>query len=155
MANDIEADPLLRGLENTELGWGELEVEIGLKVRRTLHLMVVPLALAIVLSILLVARFTSRSSEDEERIRARTILEMIYQLEEAYYKEHGTYLRIDRGNNADLLKLSEPPGRFAYRVEVGESGFLATARADLDGDGQQEVWSIDRSGGEPVRIQED
>lgn len=106
--------------------------------------------LLLALCTLLVYRFTSRSPADEERLRAQVMLRAIYRLEQAHFGEFGTYLPIDRENSGELLKLSDAPGRFRYRVAVAGSTFVAYAEADLDGDGRAEVWRVDGQNPEPV-----
>ncbi len=125
--------------------------ERGLSIRRHLA----PVLLLALFCALMIYRLTARSPEDSERARARMHLELIYRLERVHLKENGTYLPIDRENNGEILKLDEVPGRFRYRVTVEGSTFVAEARADLDGDGLQEVWYVDQETPEPVLIQQD
>ncbi len=125
--------------------------ERGPSVRK--HL--VPALLLVAFCALVIYRLTAQSSEDIERTRARMHLELIYGLESAHMQEYGTYLPIDREKNADILKLNDVPGRFRFRVTVEGSTFVAEARADLDGDGWQEVWYVDQETPEPVLIQQD
>lgn len=125
--------------------------ERGLSIRRHLA----PVLLLALFCALMIYRITARSPEDSERARARMHLELIYGLERAHLKEYGTYLPIDREKNGEILKLDEVPGRFRYRVTVEGSTFVAEARADLDGDGLQEVWYVDQETPEPVLIQQD
>ena len=125
--------------------------ERGLSIRRHLA----PVLLLALFCALMIYRLTARSPEDSERARARMHLELIYRLERVHLKENGTYLPIDRENNGEILKLDEVPGRFRYRVTVEGSTFVAEARADLDGDGRQEVWYVDQETPEPVLIQQD
>lgn len=125
--------------------------ERGHSIRRHLA----PFLLLALFCALVIYRLTARSPEDSERARARMHLELIYGLERAHLKEYGTYLPIDREKNGEILKLDEVPGRFRYRVTVEGSTFVAEARADLDGDGLQEVWYVDQETPEPVLIQQD
>lgn len=111
--------------------------------------------LALVLCTLLVYRFTSRSIADADRARARVILQTIYELEKAHFEESGTYLPIDRGSDSEILKLSDAPGPFRYRVSVSGSTFVAVAEGDLDGDGELEVWQVDQANPEPRLKEED
>lgn len=125
--------------------------ERGFSIRRHLA----PVLLLALFCALMIYRLTARSPEDSERARARMHLELIYALEGTHLKEYGTYLPIDRKKNGEILKLDEVPGRFRYRVTVEGSTFVAEARADLDGDGLQEVWYVDQDTPEPVLIQQD
>ncbi len=111
--------------------------------------------LLLILCTLLVYRFTSRSEVDEERARARIMLETLYRIEQAHFGEYGTYLPIDRETNGEILKLNDAPGRFLYRVSVAGSTFVAVAEADLDGDGEVEVWQVDRERPEPFLKKQD
>lgn len=114
-----------------------------------------PVLLLVLFCGLMIYRLTARSQDDSERARARMHLELIYGLERAHLKEYGTYLPIDSEKNGEVLKLDEAPGRFRYRVTVEGSTFVAEARADLNGDGRQEVWYVDQETPEPVLIQQD
>ena len=125
--------------------------ERGFSIRRHLA----PVLLLALFCALMIYRLTARSPEDSERARARMHLELIYGLERTHLKEYGTYLPIDREKNGEILKLDEVPGRFRYRVTVEGSTFVAEARADLNGDGRQEVWYVDQDTPEPVLIQQD
>ncbi|MDP6778703.1 MAG: hypothetical protein QGI83_18255 [Candidatus Latescibacteria bacterium] len=111
--------------------------------------------LALVLCTLLVYRFTSRSAADADRARARIVLQTIYALEKAHLEETGTYLPVDRGSDSEILKLSDAPGPFRYRVAVLGTTFVAVAEADLDGDGELEVWQVDQAHPEPTLKEED
>ena len=127
------------------------ESERELSIRKHLT----PVILLILFCGLMIYRLTARSPDDSERARARMHLELIYGLERAHLKEYGTYLPIDREKNGEILKLNDVPGRFRYRVAVEGSTFVAEARADLDGNGRQEVWYVDQETPEPVLIQQD
>ena len=111
--------------------------------------------LALVLCTLLIYRFTTRSSQEEERARAHSILRSLYEIERAYFEAYGTYLPVDRDQNGDILKLNDTPGRFRYRVEADRSTFVAVAEADLDGDGEAEVWQVDPANPDPVLKRQD
>lgn len=106
--------------------------------------------LLIVISILLIYRFTSRSPEDQERARARVFLQTLYQLEQAHHETYGTYLEIGRETIWQMLDLEEEPGRFRYSVRVEDNGFVALAEADLDGDGEAEIWQVDPTHPDPI-----
>ena len=106
--------------------------------------------MVVILCSLLVYRFTAQTSEERERARARVVLHGIYELERAHYLENGTYLPIDRENNGEILKLSDVPGLFHYHVEVAGSTFVAVAEADLDGNGEVEIWQIDSQHPDPI-----
>lgn len=114
-----------------------------------------PVLILVLFCGLMIYRLTARFPDESERARARMHLELIYVLERTHLKEYGTYLPIDREKNGEILKLDEVPGRFRYRVTVEGSTFVAEARADLDGDGLQEVWYVDQETPEPVLIQQD
>ena len=125
--------------------------ERGLYIRKLLA----PVALLVLFCGLMIYRLTAQSPEDMERTRARIHLELIYRLESAHLKEFGTYLPIDSEKNGEILKLTDAPGRFRYRVTVEGSTFVAEARADLNGDGRHEVWYVDHESPDPVLIQQD
>ena len=115
------------------------------------------IAVVMVLSIccMLGFRFTTKSSVDRERIRARTTLETIHRLQLAYFHEYGTYLSSDRGNTSDVLRWDDMPGQFEYVVLDHGDTFVALAEADLDGDGDLEIWRVDPRHPEPVLVQGD
>ena len=113
------------------------------------------IGLCALLCAILIHRFTDRTPEDQERERARIMLQRIAALEHAYWAERGTYLPIDRENNGRILQLNDAPGRFRYRVLVSEDGFTAYAEADFDRDGIAEVWMMDETRSEPVLKSED
>lgn len=104
---------------------------------------------------MLVFRFTTKSATERERIRARTTLETIHRLQQAYFDEHGTYLSSDRGNISDVLRWDDMPGMFEYVVLDHGDTFVALAEADLDGDGDLEIWRVDPRHPEPVLVQTD
>jgi hypothetical protein len=114
-----------------------------------------PGLLLLTLCTLVVYRFTSRTESDDERARARVILQSIYNLEVSHHKKHGSFIPINEISNSDILKLRPIPGRFRYRVDITDSSFLATAKADLDGDGKVEVWRVDRHSAQPFLLRED
>ena len=114
-----------------------------------------PGLLLLTLCTLVVYRFTSRTESDDERARARVILQSIYNLEVSHYKKRGSFIPIKEINNADILKLRTISGRFRYRVDITDSSFLATAKADLDGDGEVEVWRVDQHSAQPFLLRED
>ncbi len=111
--------------------------------------------LALLISFLTVYGYTTRTPDEAERERARIILHRIYELEQAYYREYGTYVPVDRETNGELLQLSHPPGRFRYRVDAGLASFVAYAEADLNGDGSVEVWQVDHRSSVPVLASRD
>ncbi|MDA0747947.1 MAG: hypothetical protein O2954_15610 [bacterium] len=116
---------------------------------------VVTCVLLLMFCTLLVYRFTFRSEADNERIRARVMLQSIYELEQAQFEEVGTYLRIDRENYGEILKLKDPQGRFQYRVVVAGTTFVAYAEANPDKDGRAEVWWVDPQNPNPVLQSQD
>jgi type II secretory pathway pseudopilin PulG len=116
------------------------------------------MGLAGMILLLLVVQFTSRSSRQAEVERAQVMLKRIYDLEQAYFAEHGAYLPIDStdyATNSQVLLLHDAPGVFRYRVVVTNNGFTAFADADLNRDGRAEIWQIDSAGSEPIKAQED
>ena len=114
-----------------------------------------PGLLLLTLSTLVVYRFTSRTQPDDERARARVILKSIHNLEVSHRKSHGSYIPINAFNNADILKLRSTPGRFRYRVDITDSSFVATAEADMDGDGEVEIWQVNHHSDQPILVKED
>ena len=104
---------------------------------------------------MLVFQFTSKSPTERERARARTMLESVHNLQMAHFEETGTYLSSRRGNTSDVMRWDDMPGVFRY--VVGDEGlrYVAVAEADLNGDGQVEVWQINSDNPEPVLAQSD
>jgi hypothetical protein len=113
------------------------------------------LALVSILSIIIIYQFTRRSDDEIERERAHVMLCRIHDLEMAHWSANGTYLAIDRATNGAILRLNSGVGKFSYRVDVAGGRFVATAKADLDGDGQAEVWQVDQKGMDPILVQAD
>lgn len=111
--------------------------------------------LFVILCVMVIYSFTHRTTDQIERERAQVILRRIYDLEMAYQSENGTYLPIDRKINGDILRLNQASGQFVYRVDVSGNQFVATAKADLNGDGQAEVWQVDPHNDQPIQIQAD
>ena len=111
--------------------------------------------LFMILCVIVIYQFTHRSPDEQERERAQVMLLRIYDLEMAYWSDNGTYLSIDRKINGDILRLNEGLGKFSYRVDVAGDRFVAIAEADLNGNGQYEVWQIDQRNPVPIRVQED
>jgi len=109
--------------------------------------------LTLLLAILLGIRFTLRTDADKERARARVLLQTLHQLEEAYHKEHGTYLSVDSERNSDVLKLNDLPGSLHLTVEATESTFVAFVEADPAGSGATQTWRIDSRHSEPELLQ--
>jgi len=112
-------------------------------------------ALFLILCLIIIYQFTHRLPHEAERERAQVMLRRIYDLEMAYWSGNGTYLPINRETNGDILRLNDGVGLFRYRVDVVGEGFVATAAADLDGDGRTEIWQIDQGNAEPVMVRED
>lgn len=108
-----------------------------------------------ILCVMVVYQFTHRSARDIERERAQVMLRRIYDLEMAYWSENGTYLSIDRKTNGGILRLNDASGLFSYQVDATKKKFVATAQADLDGDGQVEIWQIDDQNMDPIQVQRD
>lgn len=111
--------------------------------------------LFILLCVIVIYQFTYRSPQEIERERAQVMLRRIYDLEMAYWSENGTYLPINRKINGDILRLNDSAGQFIYRVDVSRNQFVARAEADLDGDGQVEIWQVDQKNAVPELKQED
>ena len=105
--------------------------------------------------LMLVLQFTTKTDTERERASARTTLETIYRLQASNYQEFGTYLSSDRGNTSDVLRWDDMPGRYEYVVIDHGDTYVALAEADLDGNGQLEIWRIDPKHPEPVLVQED
>lgn len=113
------------------------------------------IALSAALCVIIIYQFTLRTTAQSERERAQIMLQRIYDLQMAYRAENGTYLPIDRERNGDILRLNDGVGLFAYRVIVNGDQFVARAEADLNGDGQMEVWQMTPHSDEPVQTQAD
>ena len=111
--------------------------------------------LFMILCVIVIYQFTHRLPNEQERERAQVMLLRIYDLEMAYWSDNGTYLSIDRKINGDILRLNDGLGKFSYRVDVTGNRFVAIAEADLNGNGQPEVWQVDQRNPVPIRVQED
>lgn len=111
--------------------------------------------LAVVLGSMVIYRFTTQTPAENERSLAHIILQNLYQLEQAYFQEKGTYLPISRENNGEILNLNNVSGRFRYRVEADGRRFAAFAEADLNGNGKAEVWLVDPQHPAPILIEQD
>ena len=104
---------------------------------------------------LLAVKFTTRTSDEKERARAHVILASIHILQQNHLALFGTYLSSRLANTSDVLKWDDVPGRFRYAVATAYGTYSARATADLDGDGQREVWHVDPSNPIPVRLHPD
>ena len=111
--------------------------------------------LFMILCVIVIYQFTYRSPDTKERERAQVVLRRIYDLEMTYRSDNGTYLSIDRKINGDILRLNDGLGKFSYRVDVVGDRFVALAEADLNGNGQPEVWQVDQRNPVPTLVQED
>ncbi len=111
--------------------------------------------LFLILCVIVIYQFTHGTPEAKERERAQIMLHRIYDLEMAYWSDNGTYLSIDRKINGDILRLNDGLGKFSYRVDVTGDRFVAIAEADLNGNGQYEVWQVDQRNPIPTLMQED
>ncbi|OGG49837.1 MAG: hypothetical protein A3F84_15780 [Candidatus Handelsmanbacteria bacterium RIFCSPLOWO2_12_FULL_64_10] len=121
--------------------------------RRTDALVI--LIIGIVFSGMVVHHFTARSYAEEQQMKARLLLEQIYRLERVHFEQYGVYLPIDPNHNADVLKL-DGPSLYQYRVEAPDStSFIATAWADLNGDGKKDVWGVDQNHPVPIHKEKD
>ncbi len=113
------------------------------------------LTIGIVCSGMVVYHFTARSYAEEQQMKARLLLEQVYRLQRTHFEQYGVYLPIDPNHNADVLKL-DGPSPYQFRVEVPDSAsFIATAWADLNGDGKKDVWRVDQSHPVPIHKEED
>lgn len=111
--------------------------------------------LFVILCVMVIYQFTHRAPDEIERERAQVMLRRIYDLEMAHWSENGTYLPIDRKINGGILRLNDVSGLFSYRVDVVGKQFVAIAQADLNGDGQAEIWQIDDKHPDPIQVQSD
>ncbi|MSS72399.1 MAG: hypothetical protein EXS64_13045 [Candidatus Latescibacteria bacterium] len=124
--------------------------------RRSRHTNVIVICIiGILFSVVAVQHFTARTHTEEQQMKARLLLEQVYRFQRAYFEQHGVYLPIDPGHNADVLKLDAPP-LYQYRVEIPDSAsFIATAWADLNGDGKKDVWVVDQNHPVPIHKEKD
>ena len=117
--------------------------------------MIVICIIGIVFSVVAVRHFTARTHAEEQQMKARLLLEQIYRFQRVYFEQHGVYLPIDPGGAAEALKL-DVPSLYQYRVEAPDSAsFIATAWADLNGDGKKDVWMVDQNHPVPIHREKD
>jgi type IV pilus assembly protein PilE len=79
---------------------------------------------------------------------AKLMLKEVYNLQKAYYLENDAYAPTLDATGFEQEPLKTEGGKARYKialVEVGETGWKATAKAvvDFDKDGVFNVWSID------------
>lgn len=104
-----------------------------------IELMVVIVVIGI-LAALAIPRYTGVSN-NAKAVEAHTTLQFLYDLEHSYHQLHDRYLAVADGQDSPEVGFVAPKpqdgARYAYRVEVTETGFVATAveRVDLNGDG--------------------
>jgi len=112
------------------------------------------LVIGIIFAAVAVHHFSARTYTQEQQVRARLFLEQIYRLERAHFEQYGAYLPIDNDRTLDVLKLTGV--LYQYRVEVPDSAsFIATAWADLNGDGKKDVWTVDQNHPVPIHKERD
>jgi len=96
--------------------------------------------LVLVLIGLGIAHFARVTPVQQRQIELEEGLEQLYQLERVFFQEHGRYF--DPTDLAEGLEWKWMEN-FRWEVRAGRSSFLIIVRADLDGDREVGVWSID------------
>ena len=84
-----------------------------------------------------------------KRTEAYIHLRALHMLEKAYFAEHGTYTSALQGANSLNWK---PEGSLNYKYGTGSGdsasaqGFIISAVADIDGDGDMDILTINETG---------
>jgi len=109
-------------------------------------------ALASILIMLSIPEFT-RTSDGGISTEARVMLRQIYELEQRYCRQYGTYIDFaEPVENARRLGWMAPSRIYRYTCEnVTDSTFTAIASASIGGDRVEDVWMITEEGEGPVR----
>lgn len=106
-------------------------------------------ALVLVLVGLGVARFSRLSTGEEAQVELEAGLEQVYRLELDFHEEHGRFLDpTDPGEGLEWPWVEQ----YQWEFQATDSTFSAVVRADLDGNGEAGVWSIDQGTPRPRRL---
>jgi len=113
-------------------------------------------ALVLILIVLSIPKFT-RTNDGGASTEARVMLRQIYELEQRYVQQHGTYIDFDDSpENARRLGWIAPNKIYRYGcTNVTDFTFTAFASADIDDDGVQDVWTITEAGRDPLHYSVD
>lgn len=110
-----------------------------------------------VLVLILLALSIPKFVRTDASIEARVMLRQIYELEQRYFQQNGTYVDFDDSSeNARLLGWIAPNGKYRYAcTDVTDSTFTAMVSGDIDNDGVEEIWTITQEGLESVHFSAD
>lgn len=79
-----------------------------------------------------------------KRAEAYLNLNSIYAAQKAHWAEHGSYASMSNlGWQAEGQGNNENSKYYTYTISGGDTGFLALATGDIDGDGQMDILSVD------------
>ena len=109
-------------------------------------------ALVLILIVLSIPEFT-RTRDRGISTEARVMLQQIYELEQRYLQQYGTYIDFaEPMENARRLGWMAPSRIYRYTCEsVTDSTFTAIASASIGDDRVEDVWVITEEGRGPVR----
>ncbi|MBD3331729.1 prepilin-type N-terminal cleavage/methylation domain-containing protein [candidate division GN15 bacterium] len=105
-----------------------------------IELMIVVVIIGI-LAALAIPRFMTATTKSKQS-EAKQILKQIYTMERTYRQANDTY-------SADLDEIGVEimaGAKYAYTLVADANTFTATATANLDDDGTDDVWTIDQTG---------
>ena len=84
----------------------------------------------------------SRAKSKAMQVEAQMLLKQIYTMQRTYYHVHNNYT-----DNLYDMGMSLPGNvKYSYRININESGWTCTARANLDNDDTIDKWIVDQSG---------
>ncbi|MCH7878504.1 MAG: hypothetical protein IH914_04220 [candidate division Zixibacteria bacterium] len=84
----------------------------------------------------------SRAKSKAMQVEAQMLLKQIYTMQRTYYRVHKNYT----DNLYDMGMTLPGNVKYSYRININESGWTCTARANLDNDDTIDKWIVDQSG---------
>jgi len=114
-----------------------------------IELMIVVVIIGI-LAALAIPRFM-RATTKAKQSEAKQILKQVYVMEHAYRQEYNTYAcdgetQTAGGAFATIGVEIMNSARYTYVIAADSNTFTATATANLDDDGTDDIWTIDEAG---------